>query len=196
MLIIPVNKKQNTTIMENILDKKSPKEPTMPKTGSGVTNTDFEVRFLDTMSVNESQKQHPWWYNFKYSIVGVLFGIVFVKAEVISWFRIQEMFRLQSFHMYGVIGTAVVVGMLSVWMIKKFKIKTMYGEPITFQPKKFNKGQIIGGLIFGFGWALTGACPGPLFAQIGTGALVIFVVILSAIAGTWTYGFFRERLPH
>ncbi len=106
------------------------------------------------------------------------------------------MFRLQSFHMYGVIGTAVVVGMLSVWMIKKFKIKTMYGEPITFQPKKFNKGQIIGGITFGLGWALTGACPGPLFAQIGTGALVVFVVILSAIAGTWTYGYFRERLAH
>jgi uncharacterized membrane protein YedE/YeeE len=196
MLIIPVNKKQNTTIMENILDKRSPCEPTRLKTGSGVANTDFEVRSLDTMCVNESQKQHLWWYNLKYSIVGIIFGIVFVKAEVISWFRIQEMFRLQSFHMYGVIGTAVVVGMISVALIKKFKIKTIHGEPITFQPKKFNKGQIIGGLIFGLGWALTGACPGPLFAQIGTGALVVFVVILSAIAGTWTYGYFRERLPH
>ncbi|MCY7422028.1 MAG: YeeE/YedE family protein [Chitinophagaceae bacterium] len=106
------------------------------------------------------------------------------------------MFRLQSFHMYGVIGTAVVVGMISVALIKKFKVKTIYGEPILFHPKNFNKGQIIGGITFGLGWALTGACPGPLFAQIGTGAWVVFVFILSAIAGTWTYGYFREKLPH
>ena len=159
-------------------------------------NTDYEVRSLDTMCVNDTVLQHPWWYNFKYSIVGIIFGIVFVKAEVISWFRIQEMFRLQSFHMYGVIGTAVVVGMISVALIKKFKIKTIYGESIEFHPKKFNKGQIIGGITFGLGWALTGACPGPLFAQVGTGALVVFVVILSAVAGTWVYGYFRERLPH
>lgn len=166
------------------------------KMSAASINNDYEVRSLDTMCVNESTKQHPWWYNFKYSIVGLLFGIVFVKAEVISWFRIQEMFRLQSFHMYGVIGTAVVVGMISVWLIKKFSVTTIYGEPIEFHPKKFNKGQIIGGVTFGLGWALTGACPGPLFAQIGTGAFVVSVVVLSAIAGTWTYGYFREKLPH
>lgn len=159
-------------------------------------NVDFEVRSLDTMCVNESQQQHPWWYNFKYMAVGVIFGIVFVKAEIISWYRIQEMFRLQSFHMYGVIGTAVVVGALSVWMIKRFNIKTIYGEKIEFHPKRFSKGQVYGGLLFGLGWGLTGACPGPLFAQIGTGVLVIAVVVLSAIAGTWTYGYFREKLPH
>lgn len=158
--------------------------------------TDIEVRSLDTICVNESRKAHPWWYNFKYMAVGMLFGIVFVKAEIISWFRIQEMFRLQSFHMYGVIGTAVIVGMISVWLIKKFNIKTIHGEKIEFHPKKFNKGQIYGALIFGLGWALTGACPGPLFAQIGTGSLVVLVVLLSAIAGTWTYGYFREKLPH
>ncbi len=159
-------------------------------------NTDFEVRSLDTICVNESKKQHPLWHNSKYALVGIVFGIVFVKAEVISWFRIQEMFRLQSFHMYGVIGSAVLVGMLSVALIKKFKVKTIYGEPIEFHAKKFNKGQIIGGILFGLGWALTGACPGPLFAQIGTGASVVAVVVLSAIAGTWTYGYFREKLPH
>ncbi len=159
-------------------------------------NVDFEVRSLDTMCVNESQQQHPWWYNFKYMAVGVIFGIVFVKAEIISWYRIQEMFRLQSFHMYGVIGTAVVVGALSVWLIKRFNIKTIYGEKIEFHPKRFSKGQVYGGLLFGLGWGLTGACPGPLFAQIGTGVLVIAVVVLSAIAGTWTYGYFREKLPH
>ena len=160
------------------------------------TNTDFEVRSLDTICINESHKTHPWWYNIKYMVVGMIFGIVFVKAEIISWYRIQEMFRLQSFHMYGVIGTAVVVGMVSIWFIKKFKIKTIYGEEIEFHPKEFNKGQIYGGLLFGLGWALTGACPGPLFAQIGTGASVIAIVILSAVAGTWVYGYFRERLPH
>lgn len=158
--------------------------------------TDFEVRSLDTMCVNESEQQHPWWYNFKYLAVGVLFGIVFVKAEIISWFRMQEMFRFQSFHMYGVIGTAVVVGAISVALIKKFNIKTIHGEEIHFTPKKFNKGQIIGGLIFGLGWALTGACPGPIFAQIGMGITVMIVVLLSAIAGTWVYGYFREKLPH
>lgn len=159
-------------------------------------NTDFEVRSLDAVCVNESQLQHPWWFNLKYLAVGLFFGIVFVKAEIISWYRIQEMFRLQSFHMYGVIGSAVIVGMISVWAIKKFRIRTIYGEPIEFHPKKFNKGNVYGGLLFGFGWALTGACPGPLFAQIGTGALVIAVTLLSAIAGTWVYGYFRERLPH
>lgn len=160
------------------------------------TDTDYEVRAQDTMCVNESHLQHKWYHNIKYAIVGIIFGVVFTKAEVISWFRVQEMFRLQSFHMYGVIGTAVVVGMISVWLIKRFNIKTIYGEKIEFHPKKFNKGQIIGGLIFGLGWAMTGACPGPLFAQIGTGALVVLVVLLSAVAGTWVYGYFREKLPH
>ena len=134
--------------------------------------------------------------NIKYLIVGILFGIVFVKAEIISWFRIQEMFRLQSFFMYGVIGTAIAVGMLSVWLIKRFKIKTFNGEKITFEDKKFHKGQIYGGLIFGIGWAITGACPGPLFAQIGSGFLVVVITFLSAVAGTWVYGYFREKLPH
>jgi uncharacterized membrane protein YedE/YeeE len=127
--------------------------------------------------------------------MGILFGIILIKAEVISWFRIQEMFRLQSFHMYGVIGSAVVVGMISVFLIKKFKIKTIYGEKIVLEDKKFNKGQIYGGLIFGLGWALTGACPGPLFAQIGYGSTIVIVTLLSAISGTWVYGRFREKLP-
>lgn len=157
---------------------------------------DFQVRSLDTMCVNESELKHPWWHNLKYTVVGILFGIIFVKAEIISWFRIQEMFRFQSFHMYGVIGSAVIVGMISVFLIKKFNIKTIYGETIEFHPKTFNKGQIFGGLMFGLGWAITGACPGPLFAQIGTGATVIIVTLLSAIAGTWVYGKFREKLPH
>ena len=159
-------------------------------------NTDFEVRSLDSICVNESELKHPWWFNLKYLFTGLLFGIILVKSEVISWFRIQEMFRLQSFHMFGVIGSAVVVGIISVWLIKKYKVKTIYGEPIEFVNKKFNKGNIYGGLLFGFGWAITGACPGPLFAQIGTGATVIIVTLLSAIAGTWLYGLIRKQLPH
>lgn len=160
------------------------------------TNTDFEVRSLDTICMNESTLQHPWWYNIKYLITGILFGIILVKSEVISWFRIQEMFRLESFHMYGVIGSAVAIGIISILIIKKINIKTIHGEEINLHPKKFNKGQIYGGLIFGFGWALTGACPGPLFALIGTGALVITITLLSAIAGTWVYGLLRAKLPH
>lgn len=158
--------------------------------------TDFEVRSQDAVCVNESQLEHKWYHNLKYLVVGILFGIVFVKAEVISWFRIQEMFRLQSFHMYGIIGSAIATAMISVFLIKKFNIKTIYGEKIVFHPKEFNKGQIYGGLLFGFGWAITGACPGPLFAQIGTGATVIIITLLSAVAGTWVYGRFREKLPH
>ncbi|PRD47169.1 DUF6691 family protein [Sphingobacterium haloxyli] len=148
------------------------------------------------MGYKKIDLENKAYQNVKYLIVGMLFGIIFVKSEVISWFRIQEMFRLQSFHMYGIIGSAVLVGMISVWLIKRFNIKTIDGEPIHISPKKFNKGQIYGGLIFGFGWAITGACPGPLFAQIGTGATVVTVTLLSAIAGTWFYGYLRERLPH
>ncbi|HQW82956.1 MAG TPA: YeeE/YedE thiosulfate transporter family protein [Ferruginibacter sp.] len=159
-------------------------------------NTDFEVRSLDTICVNESELNHKWYHNIKYLFVGLAFGIVFVKAEIISWFRIQEMFRLQSFHLYGVIGSAIIVGIISVWLIKKFNIKTIYGETITFSKKEFNKGQLYGGLLFGFGWAITGACPGTLYAQLGTGAGVIAITLLSAIAGTWLYGYIREKLPH
>jgi hypothetical protein len=133
--------------------------------------------------------------NLKYVVVGIAFGIVFVKAEIISWFRIQEMFRLSSFHMYGVIGTAVAVAALSVFLIKKFDIKTLSGETVKFTPKPYNKGQIYGGLIFGFGWAMTGACPGPLFAQIGSGFGVVSVTLLSALAGTWVYGLLSKKLP-
>lgn len=160
------------------------------------TNTDFEVRSENAMCVNQSELDKPLVSNIKYIFAGIIFGIFLVKSEVISWFRIQEMFQLKSFHMYGVIGSAVVVGIISVLLIKKFKAKSIEGEEIKLEPKKFNKGQIYGGLTFGLGWAITGACPGPLFAQIGTGASVIIVTLLSAIAGTWVYGRFREKLPH
>ena len=165
-------------------------------TAGTATNTDFEVRSLDAMCMNDSELKHPWWHNLKYSAWGILFGIVFVKAEIISWFRIQEMFRFESFHMYGVIGTAVVVGAISVWLIKRTKAKTIYGEAVVIPDKPFSKGQIHGGLMFGIGWAITGACPGPLFAQIGAGSSVVIVTFLSAVAGTWMYGLLRDKLPH
>jgi len=155
-----------------------------------------DQRKVDTVCVNESELSHKWYHNLKYLVVGILFGILFVKAEVISWFRIQEMFRFQSFHMYGIIGSAIAVGVISVLLIKKFNIKTIYGEPISISPKKFNRGQVYGGLTFGLGWAITGACPGPLYALIGSGATVIILTLLSAVAGTWVYGYFREKLPH
>ncbi len=156
-------------------------------------NDEFELK---ETCVNNSEIKKPWTANLVYAFIGMLFGIVFVKAEIVSWFRIQEMFRFESFHMYGVIGTAVVVGVISVFLIKKLKIKTLDGEQIVITPKTFNKGQIYGGLIFGLGWAITGACPGPLFAQIGSGFTVVVITFLSAIAGTWVYGFFQNKLPH
>ena len=158
------------------------------------TNTDFELRSLDVSNTILSAKKNYTSY-LKFLIMGIIFGIILVKSEVISWYRIQEMFRLQSFHMFGGIGSAVVTGIISILIIKKFKIKTISGENIELPAKKFNKGQIYGGLIFGFGWAITGACPGPLYAQIGSGSSVIIVTLLSAIAGTWVYGYFKEKLP-
>ena len=132
----------------------------------------------------------------KYLVMGTLFGIILTKSEVISWFRIQEMFRFQAFHMYGVIGSAIVVGMISIQLIKRNRLKSMDGKPILIADKKFNHGVWIGGFIFGLGWALTGACPGPLFAQLGSGVGSAAVLILAALAGTWTYSALREKLPY
>jgi uncharacterized membrane protein YedE/YeeE len=133
-----------------------------------------------------------------YVLLGAFFGVVLVKSEVVSWFRIQEMFRFQSFHMYGVIGSAVAVAALSIWLIKRLRVKTLGGEEITIPPKQWGTGTRYwaGGTLFGLGWALTGACPGPLFALLGAGVGVILFAILSAIAGAWVYGALRPRLPH
>ena len=158
---------------------------------------DFLIRSQNAQCINTSRVDDtkPWYVNLRYMAAGVLFGIALVKSEVVSWFRIQEMFRMESFHMYGVIGVAVVVGIVSVFLIKKFNAKTIDGESIVFSKKRFIKGQLIGGFIFGTGWAITGACPGPLFAQMGMGFSVVGVTIVSAIAGTWVYGLLREKLP-
>jgi uncharacterized membrane protein YedE/YeeE len=133
-----------------------------------------------------------------YLLIGVFFGIVLTKSEVISWFRIQEMFRFQAFHLYGIIGSAVVVAALSVQIIKRFNVKTFGGEAIHIPPKEMGKGvrYWLGGILFGLGWALLGACPGPIFALIGNGITVIVVALLSALAGTWAYAYLRPKLPH
>lgn len=134
--------------------------------------------------------------NLKFLFAGTLFGFILIKAEVISWFRIQEMFRFQSFHMYGIIGSAIVVGMISILIIKKFSIKTISGEEIKIAPKEFTKGNIFGGVLFGLGWAMAGACPGPLYALIGSGLPIVIVTLLSAVLGTYVYGLLRNKLPH
>jgi uncharacterized membrane protein YedE/YeeE len=132
----------------------------------------------------------------KFLFLGFVFGIILVKAEVVSWFRIQEMFRFQSFQMYGIIGSAILVGMISIAAIKRYQVKSISGEPIVIADKKLTKGNVLGGLIFGFGWAMTGACPGPLYALVGSGIVVVVVVLLSAVLGTYIYGVLNEKLPH
>lgn len=135
--------------------------------------------------------------SIKFIVTGILFGIVMSKSEAISWFRIQEMFRFQSFHMYGIIGTAVVLGVLITYLIKKYKIRDFQGNPIVFQPKEMSIPRyLVGGTIFGLGWALTGACPGPMFVNIGYSYWPIFVAIGGALIGTYMYGVLRDRLPH
>jgi uncharacterized membrane protein YedE/YeeE len=133
----------------------------------------------------------------KYILAGLFFGFVAVKSEVVSWFRILEMFHFDSFHMYGIIGSAVVIGIISIQIIKRFQMKDMKGEQISVGNKeKTPKRYIIGGSIFGLGWALVGACPGPMYALVGNGYWIILVPMFFAFLGTMTYGMIREKLPH
>ncbi len=132
-----------------------------------------------------------------YILLGVFFGIVMSKSEAISWYRIQEMFRFQSFHMYGIIGSALVFGVVLVQIIKRYNLKSVGGGAINLAPKDFSVPRyLFGGIFFGLGWALTGACPGPIFVLIGQGYLAFLVVLASAVLGTFVYGLVRERLPH
>ena len=129
--------------------------------------------------------------------IGVYFGIVLLKSEVASWFRIQEMFRFEALHMYGIIGIGVGMGALSVWLVQSRRLRALGGEPIELRSKPAEyRAQLLGGIVFGCGWALTGACPGPLYALVGAGYLPMLVVLLSAVAGTYAYGVVREKLPH
>ncbi len=135
--------------------------------------------------------------NISFILTGILFGIVMTKSEAISWYRIQEMFRFQSFHMYGIIGVAVVIGALMHFWMKKSGFRTTGGEKVIFEEKpKLYKAALAGGTIFGLGWAMTGACPGPLYVLLGHGYWVVAVIIISALAGTWVYGLVQNKLPH
>ncbi len=133
--------------------------------------------------------------NINFLIVGIFFGLALTKGEAISWYRIHEMFYFQSFHMYGIFATAVPIGVLTLFLIDKFQLRSRNGETIDKPVKKYHHGLILGGLIFGFGWALTGACPGPLYAQIGSGYLIVLITFFFAAVGTWTYGYFQKYLP-
>ncbi|NNC85051.1 MAG: YeeE/YedE family protein [Bacteroidia bacterium] len=133
----------------------------------------------------------------KYLLTGILFGIVMTKAEIVSWYRIYEMFRFDAFHMYGIIGSAVILGVITVQLIKRSKFKNMYGDDIHFNPKNMSITRyLVGGIIFGLGWALVGACPGPMFVLIGQGYVQLVVVLFGALLGTLVYGMLRSRLPH
>ena len=133
----------------------------------------------------------------KFLFVVIFFGIVLSKSEVISWYRIYEMFRFQSFHMYGIIGSSVVLGIISLIIMKRIDLKAINGADISYSVKEFSITRyLVGGIIFGMGWALTGACPGPTFVLVGQGFGVFIVVILSAMIGTFLYGLVKEKLPH
>lgn len=134
----------------------------------------------------------------RYFLAGIVLGAILVKSEVISWYRIHEMFLFHSFYMYGLLGSAMLTAFISVQLIQRNRVRALTGQTISIPPKQFGSGRRywIGGLIFGTGWALTGACPGPLFALVGAGASVFIVVALAALLGTWTYGVLRPRLPH
>jgi uncharacterized membrane protein YedE/YeeE len=133
----------------------------------------------------------------KYLLIGFYFGVVLIKSEAMSWFRIQEMFRFQSIHMYGIFGSAVLVGMISIFLIRRFKIKSVQKEEIIIESKPFNKvGNVLGGMSFGFGWALTGCCVAPLFVLAGYGLLPALVMLISAILGVYFYGNVKSKLPH
>lgn len=133
----------------------------------------------------------------KFLFIGVIFGIVMFKSEAASWFRIYEMFQFQSFHMYGIIGSSLALGVLGTYLIKKKNLKSIDGEPIKFTPKdKSFSRYMYGGIIFGLGWALAGSCPGPIYTLIGAGYVSIIVVLLGALAGTFIYGLLRKKLPH
>lgn len=130
-------------------------------------------------------------------LIGILFGIIMTKSEAVSWYRIQEMFRFQSIHMYGIIGVAVTFGAIMYAVLKKLNVKTVDGLPLNFKAKpKTYKASLLGGTVFGLGWAMTGACPGPLYVLLGNGYTIILVILLSAFIGTFVYGKIRHKLPH
>lgn len=157
-------------------------------------DTTFPLRLCASAPLRENIKHMK---NLKSLILGSLFGMILVKAEVVSWFRIQEMFRFQSIFMFGIIGLAMVVGLIATQLIKRMNVKALDGSEINMKSKPFTwKANLIGGILFGFGWALTGACPGPIYSLIGSGYTIILVPLLSAILGAYVYGLTKDKLPH
>jgi uncharacterized membrane protein YedE/YeeE len=134
--------------------------------------------------------------NILFLLIGIIFGITLIKSDAVSWFRMQEMFHFQGFQIFGIFMTAVPTAALCVWLIKKFHIKTIDGEPVVIGKMKFNLGTIFGSMIFGIGWAMTGTCPGPIYVQIGSGLSIAILTLISALAGTWVYGYLKPKLPH
>ena len=162
-----------------------------------MTTTSLPAIEASGTSGSEHHQGHPGFF-LVYLLLGIAFGIVLTRSEVVSWFRVQEMFHVQSFRMYGIIGSAIATAAASVALIKVAKLRAISGETIAIPRKQLGSGvrYAAGGTIFGLGWALTGACPGPLFALIGNGVSVMIAAVLSALAGTWVYGWLRPRLPH
>ena len=160
------------------------------RTGADSSARDEAVR--PTRAARPTERLWP------YFLSGIWFGFVLTKAEAISWFRIQEMFRFESFHMYGILGSAVAVGAASMWFVRRFGMRSRTDEAIVVTEKEMGKGvrYVVGGLTFGLGWGLTGACPGPIFALTGAGVLAAPMILVGALLGTWTYGHLRDRLPH
>lgn len=160
---------------------------TIPTSAAPASTTDAGRRVVSRAT--------PLW---QYALAGLAFGFVLMKAEAVSWFRIQEMFRFHSIHMFGLLGTAVATATLSLRLLRARGARSREGEPLALEPKAMGRGirYAAGGTIFGLGWAFTGACPGPLFALTGAGATVMLVAIAAALAGTFTYGLLRDRLPH
>jgi uncharacterized membrane protein YedE/YeeE len=134
--------------------------------------------------------------NILFLLIGTVFGITLVKADAVSWYRMQEMFRFQGFQMFGIFITAIPTAALSVFLLRKFKVRTIDDEPIQIPEKKFNRGYVYGSLLFGIGWGLTGACPGPIYVQIGSGLTIAILTLISALAGTWVYSYLKPKLPH
>jgi uncharacterized membrane protein YedE/YeeE len=142
-----------------------------------------------------TRREHLW----PYLLIGLTLGFVFTRAEIISWFRIQEMFRFQAIHMYGIIGSAVFVGAVSVWLIRRFEARSLTNRPMEIPVDEFKAPGTqywIGGIAFGLGWGLLGACPGPIYVLLGNGVTVMLAAFVSALLGVWTYGAVRHRLPH
>ena len=134
--------------------------------------------------------------NFLFLLIGTVFGIALMKSDAVSWFRMQEMFRFQGFQLFGIFISGIATSAIGIFIIKKFNIKTIDGEPIKIEKKEFDWGYVYGSLLFGVGWGLTGDCPGTIYVQIGSGLSIAIVTLVSALAGTWVYSYLKPKLPH